>query len=122
MPKRFLNVEYSGNKTRIDVTDFEDLSEVQIAVNSFFGEDIPGPASRIQLYDQQDQLITDLDYIPKDYYKKLKDGGISLVIRTLPPPTRKSSMNELFAAGLTSFSSAAEDFYRKRQRIEISDL
>jgi hypothetical protein len=120
MPKRFLNVEYSGNKTEVDITEAERLGEVQIAVKEAFSIDVG--FGLIQLYDQQDQLITDLENIPKDYYKKLKDDGLSLVIRTLPPPPRKSRSNELFAAGSTSYSSAEEDFYRKRQRIEISDL
>ncbi|EGF79877.1 hypothetical protein BATDEDRAFT_25351 [Batrachochytrium dendrobatidis JAM81] len=34
MPKRFLNVEYNTISTEIDVTDFEDLSEVQDAIKS----------------------------------------------------------------------------------------
>ncbi|KAI8891822.1 hypothetical protein BC833DRAFT_558548 [Globomyces pollinis-pini] len=29
MPKRFLNVEYNGTGTEINVTDIEDLSEVK---------------------------------------------------------------------------------------------
>ena len=126
MPKRFLNVQYSGISTRIDVTDFEDLSQVQDAIKAKYGEDVPGPAARIQLHDQQDQLITDLDDIPEDYYKKPKDGGLSLTIRTSPPPsrqpTREPSRNDLFAAGSTSLLSAEEDLPRKRQRMEINDL
>ncbi|KAI8904001.1 hypothetical protein EDD86DRAFT_180788, partial [Gorgonomyces haynaldii] len=50
MPKRFLNVEYAGIRTRINIADFEDLSEVQDAIKAKCGEDVPGPASRIQLY------------------------------------------------------------------------
>ncbi|KAI8896686.1 hypothetical protein BC833DRAFT_519340, partial [Globomyces pollinis-pini] len=53
MPKRFLNVEYYGTRTDINVTDMEDLSEVNTTIKAYFGEDIPAPASRIQLYDQQ---------------------------------------------------------------------
>ncbi|OAJ38603.1 hypothetical protein BDEG_22512 [Batrachochytrium dendrobatidis JEL423] len=34
MPKRFLNVEYGTISTEIDVTDFEDLSDVQDAIKS----------------------------------------------------------------------------------------
>lgn len=68
------------------MTDFEDLSEVQDALKLKYGEDIRAPASRIQLYDQQGQQITDLDDIPEEYYKKLKNGGIFRTIRTSTPP------------------------------------
>ncbi|KAJ1339493.1 hypothetical protein BSLG_005882 [Batrachochytrium salamandrivorans] len=37
MPKRFLNVEYGTISTEIDVTDFEDLSDVQDAIKSEYG-------------------------------------------------------------------------------------
>ena len=56
--KKFVNVDCAETKTRINVTDFEDLSELQVAIKAMYGEDIPGPASRIKLYDQQDQQIT----------------------------------------------------------------
>ena len=82
------------------------MSEVSTAIKTYFGEDIPGPASLIQLYDQQEQFITDLDDIAEDYYKKLKGGGLYLAIRTSPPPYREPSMNDLFAAGSTSSLSA----------------
>ncbi|KAI8904022.1 hypothetical protein EDD86DRAFT_179664, partial [Gorgonomyces haynaldii] len=51
MPKRFLNVEYAGIRTRINVTQFEDLSEVQDAIKAKYG---PGMADvgapQLQLY------------------------------------------------------------------------
>ncbi|KAJ1339532.1 hypothetical protein BSLG_005856 [Batrachochytrium salamandrivorans] len=56
-------LRYAGTRTRIDITDFEDLSDAQDAIKAKYGEDIPAPAARIQLYDQQGQLIADLDDI-----------------------------------------------------------
>jgi hypothetical protein len=34
MPKRFLNVKYSGIRAEVDVTGMEDLSEVQAAIKA----------------------------------------------------------------------------------------
>ncbi|KAI8905907.1 hypothetical protein EDD86DRAFT_181705, partial [Gorgonomyces haynaldii] len=55
MPKRFLNVEYAGTRTEIDVTGFEDLSEVQDAIKGALSIDVG--YGLIQLYDQQGQHI-----------------------------------------------------------------
>ena len=41
MPKRFLNVQYEEIQARINVTDIENLSEVQDAIKAAFGEAIP---------------------------------------------------------------------------------
>ena len=99
MPKRFLNVEYSGIKTDIDVTDAERISQVQDAVKVSFGPVMADVgAAQIQLQDQKGQQITDLEEIQEEYYKKLKNGGLFLAIRTLPLPIRESR-NE----GSTSF-------------------
>jgi len=115
IPKRFLNVEYSGTRTRIDITDFDDLSEVQDALKVKLHHALSKvDAPQLQFYDQQDQQITDLDDIPEDYYKKLRDGGLVISIHISPPPIREPKA--------TSFLSADEDFPRKRYRIEISDL
>ena len=39
MPRRFLNIEYSGSKTKINVTDVEDLSEVRRVIKEERGEE-----------------------------------------------------------------------------------
>lgn len=123
MPKRFLNVEYSETKTRINVTDFEDLSEVQDALKAKLASALTHfDAPQLQFYSQQGQKITDLNEIPEDYYKKLKDDGLSLVICTSQPPIRESSMDEPFGPGSTSFLSVKEGLSCKRPSIEISDL
>jgi len=116
MPKRFLNVEYSGTRTRINVTDFEDLSEVQDAVKV----KMPNALSRfdsphLQLFDQQGQQINTwalFNSLPQEYFV---EGGLSLTIRTSPPPSREISKNELFDAG----STAADAVSLKRKHIEI---
>lgn len=98
MPKRFVNVEYSGTKTRINVTEFEDLSEVQDAVKAKFGPamaDVGAP--QIQIQDQQGQQINMwalFNSLPQGYFA---EGGPCLAIRILPPPPR-ASRNE----GLTT--------------------
>ncbi|KAI8904021.1 hypothetical protein EDD86DRAFT_249911 [Gorgonomyces haynaldii] len=73
MPKRFLNVEYAGIRTRINVTQFEDLSEVQDAIKAKCGED----------------HIQDLEDVPEDYFQ---EEGPCLVIRTSPPPSRQLAL------------------------------
>jgi len=84
MSKRFLNVEYSGIRTRINVTDFEDLSEVQVAVKEAFSIDVG--FGLIQLFDQQGQQINTwalFNSLPQEYFV---EGGLFLTIRTSPPP------------------------------------
>ena len=98
MPKRFLNVEYSGTRTEVDVTEAERLGEVRRAIKAEYGpvtSDVGAP--QLQLYDQQGHRITDLKDIPDDYYKEPKNGGLFLAIRTSPPPTREPSRNDHFA-------------------------
>ncbi|KAI8891716.1 hypothetical protein BC833DRAFT_613424 [Globomyces pollinis-pini] len=81
MPKRFLNIEYSGTKTEVDITEAERLGEVQDAVKAKYGSAMANiGAAQLQLYDQLNQNITDLDDIPEDYCKKVKDGGLFLVV------------------------------------------
>ena len=122
MPKRYLNVEYSGTGTRINVTDMEDLSDVQDAIKTkFFNALAEVDAPQLQLYDQQDQHINKWAFfisLPQEYFD---EGGISLVIRTKPPPFRESSTNELLVAGSTSFLSSAEGL-PLRSRTEVRDL
>ena len=66
MSKRFLNVEYSGIRTRINVTGFEDLSQVQDAIKAKFDPVMADiGAAQIQLFDKEKgQLIADLKHIP----------------------------------------------------------
>jgi hypothetical protein len=91
MTKRFLNVEYSVYKTRIDITDMEDLNQVRRAIKVQFGEVI-AVAPQLQLYTNRNQLITDLDDITPEktpqYFQKLTEGGSCVVIGTLPSPSR----------------------------------
>ena len=81
--KRFLNVQYGGNKTEIDILGLERLGPVITAIKTYFGEDIPGPAARIQLWKKtatENTVIEDLDDIPDEYYLKPKSGGLILTI------------------------------------------
>ncbi|OAJ45457.1 hypothetical protein BDEG_28597 [Batrachochytrium dendrobatidis JEL423] len=103
MPKRYLNVEYDTLTAEINVTDFEDPSDVQDAIKSEYGPvmaDIDAP--QLQLY---------------------TDNGYCVVIGCLPPPIRKPSKSAIFDAGSTSLLTANhQDFYPKRQRTEPNDL
>ena len=90
MPKRFLNVEYAGIKTRINVTDMEDLSELQDAILEDYGSVMKGfGAAQLQLYKDSDkkELIEDIDDITFEktphFYRKLTEGGSCVFIGTL---------------------------------------
>ena len=122
MTKRFLNVEYSVYKTRINVTEMEDLSEIRRAIKTELGEAIPVAAALIQLYTtNRDQLITDLDDITPEktpqYYQKLTQGGSCVVISTLNPPTRESSKNET-----SEFTSVPDKLRQLGVKFSIRDI
>jgi hypothetical protein len=87
MPKKsFVNVKYRETAARINVTNMEDFSELQDAIKTKLSLALAHVDSpNIQLYDEEDQLIEDLGDIAGDYYDKIKEGGISLAIRTSPP-------------------------------------
>jgi hypothetical protein len=92
--KRFLNVQYGGNKTEIDTLGIERLSEVRDKVKEKY--ELARGSAYIQLWnktDPENTLIEDLDEIPDEYYLKPKNGGLSLTILLLPSPTpsRKAS-------------------------------
>ena len=103
MPKRFLNIEYSGIKARINVTDMEDLSEVQDVIKAKYGPAMADVgAAQLQLYTtNKDQLITVLDDITPEktpkYYQKLTQGGSCVVIGTSPPPSRQPTQVQRFS-------------------------
>jgi hypothetical protein len=87
MTKRFLNIIYSDRRTEIDVTGFERLSEVQDKIKEKFGDDIPAPAARIQVSDQQGTVIgkwASINSLHDDYFTEC---GTCLVVGTLPAPT-----------------------------------
>ena len=111
MPKKrklFLNVEYSGIKTRINATDFEDLSEVRRAIKEEYGPAMAAfGAAQLELYTNTDQLITDLDDIsPKktpQYYQKLTQEGTCVVIQTLPHSATESRTTAHLDTGSTLY-------------------
>lgn len=93
--RRFLNVNYAGINTRIDVGGMVDLSQVQDAIKAKYGPAMSDVgAAQIQLFDQQGKEIVDLDYISDEYYEKPIYGGLSLFIRIagIPTPAMKNGM------------------------------
>ncbi|EGF79004.1 hypothetical protein BATDEDRAFT_26152 [Batrachochytrium dendrobatidis JAM81] len=126
MPKRYLNVEYDTISTEIDVTDFEDPSDVQDAIKAEYGPvmaDIDAPQLQLYTNSNKDQLISKwalLDSLPQEYFTQ---DGFCVVIGCLPLPTRKPSKSAIFDAGSTSLSTANhQDFSPKRQRTEPNVL
>jgi hypothetical protein len=71
--KRFLNVQYNGTKTEIDILGLERLGPVITATKAYYGEDIPGPAARIQLLDTENTRIStwkQLKELPVPYFEE----------------------------------------------------
>ena len=123
MPKQFLNVQYSASKTRINVTEMEDLSEVQDAISRAFSLKV-GYAF-IQLYTSNRDLRIStwalFNSLSQEYFTK---GGSCVDVGTSPPLTRETSKNEVYEAGYLSLLTAEENkaFPRKKQRLQINDL
>ncbi|EGF78520.1 hypothetical protein BATDEDRAFT_26603 [Batrachochytrium dendrobatidis JAM81] len=95
MPKRFLNVEYGTISTEIDVTDFEDPSDVQDAIKAEYGPamaDIDAP--QLQLYTNK--------YFTQD--------GSCVVIGVYPPPSRQPTQTDLVPTSAAA-SPALLDFW-----------
>jgi hypothetical protein len=125
MPKRFLNVEYFGARFRINVTDFEDVSEVQDAVKAKLANALSQfDAPQLQFYLQQGQHISKWASFNSLHQEYFDEEGPCLLIRTIPPIRELSSSAEeprkrrhIEISDLKSFSSAEE-----HQHVEISDL
>ena len=103
--KRFLNVQYGGNKTEIDIHGMERLGPVVTAIANFYKDSISSP-ERIQLWKKtatENTLIEDFDDIPDEYYLKPKSGGLSLTIVLLPSPTPSRQASELGLDAGTDF-------------------
>ena len=94
--KKFVNVDCAETKTRINVIDFEDLSELQVAVKAMYATLLAGiDAPLIKFYDQQDQQITKWAQFNSLHSKYFVEDGLCLVIRTTPPPSRQPTQVQL---------------------------
>ncbi|OAJ42042.1 hypothetical protein BDEG_25546 [Batrachochytrium dendrobatidis JEL423] len=101
MPKRYLNVEYGTISTEINVTDFEDLSDVQDTIKSEYDPamaDIDAPQLQLYTNSNKDQLINTwalLDSLPQKYFTQ---DGSCVVIGCLPSPPRQPTQTYLGSA------------------------
>ena len=88
--KKFLNVEYSVYKTRINVTNMQDLSELQDAIKAKFSNSLAQvDAPQLQLYSNsnRDQLINTWALFRSLSEEYFTEGGSCVVIGTSPPPS-----------------------------------
>jgi hypothetical protein len=90
--RKFLNVQFE-KFARIEVTDLEELSQVRKSILAEFGPLLGqiGPA-QIELYDKEDNLITELEEIHDDYFKKKKENGLWLRIKIDKPSSTTSQL------------------------------
>ncbi|KAI8892808.1 hypothetical protein BC833DRAFT_625470, partial [Globomyces pollinis-pini] len=85
--KRFLNVQFGGIKTEIDIRGVERLREVRDKVKEQYG--LTQGSACIQLWMETttgNTAIEDLDEIPESYYLKAKKGGLFLTIVLVHSP------------------------------------
>ena len=89
--KRFLNVQYGGNKTEIDIHGMERLGPVVTAIANFYKDSISSP-ERIQLWKKtatENTVISTwnlLKSLAGAYFEE--ESGLSLTIVLLPSPNR----------------------------------
>ena len=84
----YLNVQYGEIRTRIKVTGFEDLSEVQDIIKSKLAVTLSHvDAPFIQLYDQKGEHINKWALFKSLPDKYFDEEGLYLEIRTLTPTT-----------------------------------
>ena len=94
----FLNVVYGGTHAEIKTDGIERIGELKDAVKAKYNNAMAEiDAPQLQLYksysdeeEKVDAIITDLDDISSEYYKKVREGGLILEIRTSPPPSKQS--------------------------------
>ena len=124
MTNRFFNVEYSVYKTRINVTDMVDLSEVRRAIKGKLSKTLAQvDAPQLQFYNtNRDQLINTwalFNSLPEEYFTE--ENGLFLTIQVLAPPsTRESSKNDLFEAGV--YLAGGKERKRRRTEWDVSPL
>jgi hypothetical protein len=111
MPKRFLNIEYSGTKTEVDITEAERLGEVRRVIKEEYGPAMANVgAAQLLLYDQQNQHINKwalFNSLAQEYFT---EGGICVVIGTSPPPPRHPTQTDIGSA-FAQASSALLKFW-----------
>ena len=123
----FLNVVYGGTPAEIKTDGIERIGQLQDTIKDKYGDFIAAPPVAIQLYksysdeeEKGDAIITDLEEIPEEYFKKRKDGGLALEIRTSPPPSKQSS--NLHLAPQSSRSDSERRAARKRAWDEMRQI
>ena len=79
--RRFLNVQFGNTKTEIDVDGIVRLSQVQDKIKKKYSASLTNvDTARIELYDQQNNLVQRLDKIPGEYFQYEDEGGLFLRI------------------------------------------
>ncbi|KAJ2994827.1 hypothetical protein HDV02_001286 [Globomyces sp. JEL0801] len=125
--KRFLNIQFGGETARINITDMEDLSEVKKEIKTYYGEYIPGPVVRIQLWmntgseNIQVKTWSQLKALPPAYFE---EESLSLTVELLPLPNARELQggSSLLTAGRKkplAFDEETTDQVKKR-RLSIS--
>ena len=89
--KKFVNVDYEGVATDVDITSSNRLGELQDAVKAKYGDALPVGAALIKFYDQQDQQITKWAQFNSLHSKYFVEDGLCLVIKTSSPTLNHST-------------------------------
>ncbi|KAI9326130.1 hypothetical protein BDR26DRAFT_877974, partial [Obelidium mucronatum] len=93
--RSYLNVKHKDlPNAEVNVTGITRMGGIQQAVKEALS--VPIGYGLIQLFDKDGHEITDVDDIPDAYFKKIKEGGLSLALQATPPPSRDASSVGLF--------------------------
>ncbi|KAJ3369692.1 hypothetical protein HDU84_001521, partial [Entophlyctis sp. JEL0112] len=103
----FVNVSCGEVTSRINVTDLEDLSELQNAVKGMYAMQLAAVDAPLIQLSAGGTRITDLCDIPPKYFEK---HGPCLVIRKTPPPSTDASSVDLDSGAPAS----------KKQRTDVT--
>jgi hypothetical protein len=121
MNKRFLNISYKDKKTRINITEMEDLRELHDEIKERFGEDIPAPAADIQVSEEGGNLIEDLEDIDTLPVGCFAEGGGCLEVKLQSPKNdQMSSCSERKFRKLNSYFSLT--FKETLWQVEMATL
>ena len=114
---RYLNVQYGTLTAEVNITGISRLGGVKIAIKEALSIEVGYGLIQLYTNSNRDQLINTWALFMSLSQEYFTEGGAFVVIGTSPPPTRESSKNALFEAGVDYLITAEE---RKEREEELN--